>query len=279
MGSIAGDLFYVTEQTGSADIYHRQADPYTRRLISDPAGDTAPAWNPWVLVAPPALRSTPSPPATPTPRPPAPTLAPTRAATPTAAASVPGPPVMAGTPIPAPLPPISPENASSLVEVAHWGGGDTTQVAYAPQGRLVAVAARDGIYLYDGQTLEPVRYARTEVGVQQLAFSPDGQTLASGSADNTVRLWAVGECLQQAEGCGRLLHTVEAGAANSVAFSFDGTLLASDAPWVIQLWGAACHTVQDLDSPSSTPQMDAGQPASGCAPALAKSNLSPPGRH
>jgi WD40 repeat protein len=37
--------------------------------------------------------------------------------------------------------------------------------------------------------------------VQSVAFSPDGQTLASGSWDNTVRLWRVAD--------GRLLRTLE----------------------------------------------------------------------
>ena len=67
--------------------------------------------------------------------------------------------------------------------------------------------------------------------VWSVAFSPNGQTLASGSYDQTIRLWNVNT--------GHLLHTLT-GHTNevmSVAFSPDGQTLAS-ASWdaTIRLW-------------------------------------------
>jgi WD40 repeat protein len=54
-----------------------------------------------------------------------------------------------------------------------------------------------------------------------VAFSPDGALLATGSHDNTARLWnvATGQAVRTLTG-----HT---GAVFGVAFSPDGTLLAT----------------------------------------------------
>lgn len=65
------------------------------------------------------------------------------------------------------------------------------EIAYSPNGRLLAVASSIGIYLYDAETLEEVRYLESDARVLSVAFSPDGQTLASGSGDYTVRLWGL----------------------------------------------------------------------------------------
>jgi WD40 repeat protein len=85
--------------------------------------------------------------------------------------------------------------------------------------------------------------------VLSVAFSRDGKTLVSGSADGTVRLWDMATRQQIGDPL-----TTDAGMVHSVAFSPDGkTLVSGSADGTARLWDAAyladtaarlCNSVQ-----------------------------------
>jgi WD40 repeat protein len=107
-------------------------------------------------------------------------------------------------------------------------------------GDLIAAGTDAGVYL-----LDPARPGAAigdplvsgSMGVNTVALSADGAVLASGSSDNTVRLWDVSDPAHPVMGKLINAHT---GAVNQVAFSPARRLLASaSSDGTVRLWDAS----------------------------------------
>ena len=104
-----------------------------------------------------------------------------------------------------------------------WGTGWPSTTAWSPDGNLLAVGSPLGVYLYNPQTLEQVKFILTDEYIDSLAFSPDGKTLATGS--KRVRLWEV----STGKNLGTLPGSID-GYIATLAYSAGGIWLAAGGP-------------------------------------------------
>lgn len=74
--------------------------------------------------------------------------------------------------------------------IARIGKGGIKTIEFFPDGSKLAVGSTIGIWVYDVQTGEAIDLLTAHTGpVNSIAFTPDGNTFASASDDNTARLW------------------------------------------------------------------------------------------
>ncbi|MCD4685370.1 MAG: WD40 repeat domain-containing protein [Anaerolineae bacterium] len=86
---------------------------------------------------------------------------------------------------------ISVWNSGNLTPLAQFDPGDVSDVAWSPDGHTLAAAAPQGVLVYDIANINAdARLLRGHKrAVTAVAYNTAGTVLASGGADQTVRLW------------------------------------------------------------------------------------------
>ena len=118
-------------------------------------------------------------------------------------------------------------------------GFSVEQVAFSPDGRLLAVCGSDiKVHMWNCETRRKERELPLhQANVLSVAWSADGMHAASGSYDGTIRLWHMPASTE--------LAVLGRGApVRCVAFDPNNTLLASASEdGLVRLWDVDCHEV------------------------------------
>ena len=137
---------------------------------------------------------------------------------------------------------ISIDNAAKLVELTQVKCGGVAEVAWSPDGKVLAVAGETVVQLYAGTFGgQPTHTLKAHTGpVTGMAFSPHNSLLVSASADKTIKVWDLSYIQIKVSEVATL--TGHRDSINTVAFSPNGQLFATgSADGLVCLWDAQTH--------------------------------------
>jgi RNA polymerase sigma factor (sigma-70 family) len=166
-----------------------------------------------------------------------------------------------------------PETTARSLHGARWHMKSRDGRAFSPDGRLLADWAEhpfgrsriDHVYVWDAATGRAVATlaAGPRPGAANAAFAPDGRTLATASADGTVRLWETATWKVRTEFRGHRDRVT------ALAFGPDGRLFTGGLDTVVLGWdvrpprGPVKGTLADAWEALATPDAKAGFQAQG----------------
>ncbi len=100
--------------------------------------------------------------------------------------------------------------------------GSADSLVFSPDGETLAICDRVDIKIINLKTGQEIRsWEGCKLGVEAVAFSPNGRTLASGNSDHTVTVW------NPVDGAELLALRGHASPVTSIALSDDGKVLAN----------------------------------------------------
>jgi WD40 repeat protein len=122
--------------------------------------------------------------------------------------------------------------------VLPYNGGEIDTVAFSPHGEFAAIGVQSfnqnlNLFRVADGVLIKGRITAHSNGTESVVFSPDGQFLASGGRDGTVKLWHIPDMT--------LIRTLNEGVGYgprifAVAFSRDGQMVAAGGQGGVQLF-------------------------------------------
>jgi eukaryotic-like serine/threonine-protein kinase len=124
-------------------------------------------------------------------------------------------------------------DVTTLEQTIEIRGPTGYDIAFSPDGTTLAAASHDGVTLWDTSGWGKLRTLSGSRDSKSVAFSPDGKLLATGTG-STIKLWDVAS--------GDELRTLPGSSGRAVAFSPDGQLLAASggsAGQEVKLWDVA----------------------------------------
>ena len=83
-----------------------------------------------------------------------------------------------GTPVPESRFYLSPENLGQLTELAVWGKGIIHDAVYSPDGRLIYVVTDLGLYVYDAESAEQIKFRPIVPKIAAITFLPNSNQVA-----------------------------------------------------------------------------------------------------